>query len=80
MSWVWLAFVLGTARMTPLWTDLIEVMFLSIVVALALVEPALFALLVLLLPHARSTVPRPPPLVSGYFFECFSEEYQPFLL
>ena len=50
--------------MTPLSVDSVVVVFFSIVVGLTLIETALFALLVLLLPHARSIVPRPPPLVS----------------
>ena len=53
-----------TARMIPVSVDLMVVVFLSIVVGLAVIGPALFAILVLLLPHVRSIAPRPPPLMS----------------
>ena len=53
-----------TARMILLSVDLIVVVFLSIVVGLAVFVRVLTALLVLLLPHVRSIVPIPSPLVS----------------
>ena len=50
--------VLVTAVMIQLSVDLMVVVFLSIVVGLAMIGSALFALLVLLLPHVRFIVPR----------------------
>ena len=58
LSWVWLVLVLVTARMIPLSVDLMVVVFLSIDVGLAVIGPAPFVLLFLLLSHVRSIAPR----------------------
>ena len=57
-----------TARIIPFLVDSMVVAFLSIVVGLVQIMPALSVLLVLLRLHVLSIGPRPLPLVYWIFF------------